>query len=201
MRLRTLVIIALSTAIGFAAPKQRAWEDGSLLDNRDNPYFTGKDAATVDGTKSNTYATNDSFNVSQNAGPNTVYDHYVIEGRSAAYLVEFAHLKDYPAARVTVRKAIRFAVEKSKLWFLDDNGREYETAIVKTVPRQGAALVTQVQPPAPAPAPKPAPKPEPVVAKAEVKEVPVVVKQPPKPEPPSGEAGANSGGRGYCVRQ
>jgi hypothetical protein len=214
MRSRTFVIIALTAAIGFAAPKQRAWEDGRLLDNRDNPYFNGKEADAIDGTKPIMYATNEQYTVTQNSGSSTVYDHYVIEGRSAGYLVEFAHLKSYPGAHLTVRKPLKFAVEKSKLWFLDERGQEYDTQIIKTVPRAGAALVTQVQTPAPGPAPappaptpKPAPKQEPavakeeapgavkpppapapapepvVVAKAEVKETPVV-KQPQKQEPP-----------------
>jgi hypothetical protein len=206
MRLRTFVVIALTSASSFAAPKERAWEDGRLLENRDNPYFTGKDIAIIDGTKPLALATNDSFSITQNPGAsNSVYDHYVIEGKQSAYLVEFGHLKDYPAARVTARKAIKFAVEKSKLWFLDDAGREYETMIVKAVPRPGSTMVTRMQTPTPAPTPKPAQnepavvakqeapavvKPVPVqeplvVAKAEVKETPTVVKQAPKPEPPA----------------
>src|ERR1700691_4138572 len=105
MRLRTFVIIALTTANSFAAPKERAWEDGRLLENRDNPYFTGKDIAVIDGTKPIAVTANDSFSITQNPGSSSaVYDHYVIEGRNFAYLVEFGHLKDYPAAHVTTRK-------------------------------------------------------------------------------------------------
>ncbi len=186
MRSGTLAIVVLAAAISFAAPKQRAWEDGRLLDNRDNPYFSGPDAVVVDATKPITYATKDDYNVTQNAGSsNTVYDHYVIEGRSSAYLAEFAHLKTYPSAQVTIRKPIKFAVEKNKLWFVDDRGQEYETQIIKTVARPGATMVTQVQTPAPAPvaiapAPKPAPKQEAVVVQPEA---PAVAKSAPVQEP------------------
>ena len=203
---RMFVIIALTAASCLAAPKQRAWEAGRLLDIRDNRYFTPKDAIHNDGTKRTAFVANESFAVSENStstASSAVFDHYVIEGRSSVYLVEFARIKDYPAARVTVLKPIKFAVEKGKLWFLDEAGREYETKVMGTAPRPGSTLVTQVQPAEPAPEPKPAPKQEPpvakpeppavvkpapvqvpvVVAKAEVKEIPVVVKQP-KPEPP-----------------
>jgi hypothetical protein len=227
---KTLIIIALTAAVSFGAAKERPWEDGRILDTRDNPYFKGQEAVAIDGTKPLTYATNDQFNMTQNSGSgNTVYNHYVIEGKSAGYLVEFGHLKSYPAPQVTPRRPIKFAVEKSKLWFRDEHNQEYETQILKTVPRQVQAVTQAVEPtpaaapvaPAPAPKPvqpepvvvakqeappvvKPTPVPEPVavkqepppppkalpmqeslvVAKAEVKETPVVVKQPQvKPEP------------------
>jgi hypothetical protein len=183
---RTFAIVALIAPVSFAAPKQRAWEDGRVLDARYNPYFAAKDVAILD-SRARYSSPSADFSVTQNGNgaSNVVYDDYAIEGQSAAYLVELGHLKDYPAAHVTVWKPVRFAAEKSKLWLLDERGQEYETKIIKMVPRPGSTIVTQVQTPAPAPQPaheqepvKPALVQEPiVVAKAEVKEAPAVVNQ------------------------
>jgi hypothetical protein len=192
MMKRVAGIIALSTAICLAAPKERAWQDARLLDTRDNPYFNPKDFGSAGPglTQSQAYS---EYTVSQNSSTSkVVYDHYVIEGRTSAYLVEMGRLKDYPAAHVILRKGLKFAAEKSKLWFIDEDGKEVETKILKEVARPGAAMISKVETPAPAPAPAPtpAPAPPPMVQPAAVTP-PVTASAPaptPKPAPPVVEA-------------
>lgn len=185
MMKRVAGIVALSTAICLAAPKERAWQDARLLDTRDNPYFNPKDFGSMGPglTQSQAYS---EYTVSQNSNTSkVVYDHYVIEGRASAYLVEMGRLKDYPAAHVVLRKGLKFAVEKSKLWFIDEDGKEVETKVLKEVARPGAAMISKVETPAPAPvavapvepAPVAAPKPAPPVVEVRVQ----------APEPPSAQ--------------
>lgn len=199
MMKRVAGIVALSTAICLAAPKERAWQDARLLDTRDNPYFNPKDFGSAGPglTQSQAYS---EYTVSQNSSTSkVVYDHYVIEGRSSAYLVEMGRLKDYPAAHVILRKGLKFAVEKSKLWFIDEDGKEVETKVLKEVARPGAAMISKVETPAPAPAPVvPAPlpataAPAPVAQPAAVTPVTASAPAPaptpaPKPAPPVVEA-------------
>jgi len=183
MMKRVAGIIALSTAICLAAPKERAWQDARLLDNRDNPYFNAKEFGSAGpGLSTQTQAYSE-YTVSQNSSASkVVYDHYVIEGRTSAYLVEMGRLKDYPAAHVIVRKGLKFAVEKSKLWFIDEDGKEVETKILKEVQRPGAAMISKVETPAPAPAPAPAPvAPVPVAAPVQAAPAPAPVAQPAAP--------------------
>ncbi len=185
MMKRVAGIVALSAAICLAAPKERAWQDARLLDTRDNPYFNPKDFGSMGPglTQSQAYS---EYTVSQNSNTSkVVYDHYVIEGRASAYLVEMGRLKDYPAAHVVLRKGLKFAVEKSKLWFIDEDGKEVETKVLKEVARPGAAMISKVETPAPAPvavapvepAPVAAPKPAPPVVEVRVQ----------APEPPSAQ--------------
>jgi hypothetical protein len=182
MMKRVAGIVALSAAICLAAPKERAWQDARLLDTRDNPYFNPKDFGSAGPglTQSQAYS---EYTVSQNSNTSkVVYDHYVVEGRASAYLVEMGRLKDYPAAHVVLRKGLKFAVEKSKLWFIDEDGKEVETKVLKEVARPGAAMISKVETPAPAPVPAPAPAP--VVAALAPAPIPVE----PAPAPPVVEA-------------
>jgi hypothetical protein len=177
---RVAAIIALSTAICLAAPKERAWQDGRLLDTRDNPYFTGKDFSTGAAPSLMPGQTYNDYTVMQNSSTSkVVYDHYVVEGRTSAYLLELGRLKDYPTAHVVLRKGLKFAVEKNKAWFIDEDGKEIETKLLKEVARPGV-MVTKVETPAPVatPAPAPSPVPAPVVV-----EQPQVAQQVPAPAP------------------
>jgi hypothetical protein len=193
MRSRTFVIIAWTAAISVAAPKERSWEEGKLLDNRHNGYFKAQETAATEGTKPITNGSFEQINVTQNSRANTVYERYVIEGPSSAYLVETGRLGDFPAARVIVWKSIRFALGKNKLWFLDERGQEYEAKIIRAVPRPGGTVLAQEQtlapvpaPEATAPEPKPVAKQEPiVVAKAEVKIAPAAEKKTQKQDSPA----------------
>jgi hypothetical protein len=166
---RVAAIVALSTAICLAAPKERAWQDGRLLDTRDNPYFTGKDFGSGAAPSLMPGQTYNDYTVMQNSSTSkVVYDHYVIEGRTSAYLLELGRLKDYPAAHVVLRKGLKYAVEKNKLWFIDEDGKETETKVLKEVARPGAVMVTKAETPAPVVAPVVAPAPVPVATPAPV---------------------------------
>ena len=49
------------------------------------------------------------------------------------YLVQRMRPKTSPPARLPGAKALKFAVEKSKLWVLDEENIEYETKVIKLV--------------------------------------------------------------------
>jgi hypothetical protein len=92
------------------------------------------------GNQSGTVAGDGSYNGTTNSNAVAVYrviQTYVIEAETYAYVVE-ERLKwrwSKPA-NVTVNAPVRFAVEKRKLWILDDDGKEHETQIVKRVLRE-----------------------------------------------------------------
>ncbi len=125
--------------VARASSKDRAWQSGRLLSVPNNNYFfnvtytsdlEGSSWAFTQGsdgrlTVSNQIATN-------TASPYT-YDNYIIESQFCAYLVQRMRPKTSPAARFPGTENLKFAVEKNKLWVLDEEGREYETKVVKLI--------------------------------------------------------------------
>lgn len=171
MMSKTAALLALSATFALAAPKERDWQEGRLVNPHANRYFSTADLpdngsvlVTADGARSSPGEELAAHPLEARSG--LAYDHYIIEADGVAYLTELQRLNSFPAARVTYGP-IKFAVEKNKLWLIADDQKEYETRILKQVPRSGRTLVTENRPPQPAAAPAPAPKP----AKA------------PKPEP------------------
>jgi hypothetical protein len=126
-----------------AAPhpvKDRAWQSGQLLSTVANSYFVNVNYTTdSDGATWTMVQGNDGrlTLVSQTKVPPSsfTYDNYVIESQFCAYLVQRSRVKTAPIARFPGTTALRFAVEKNKLYVLDEEGREYETRIVKLVQR------------------------------------------------------------------
>ncbi|HEY4360886.1 MAG TPA: hypothetical protein VGN17_07955 [Bryobacteraceae bacterium] len=189
-----LVAIALTAVICAAAPKERAWQNGQLLDNRDTHYFTAAeiaDGATKDGYKNQygdiEYSTNTTGAIA------TVYQNFMFDSADGVYLVQVGRLRTSRPIRVSLIVPVKIAVEKNKLYFVDQEGVEYPAAILKQIPKHPLQLAQQApaKTPAPAPtvvvvkAPDPAPaavKPAAPVAKAPVKPTPAPAVAP-KPEP------------------
>ena len=61
------------------------------------------------------------------------YDNYVIESQFVAYLVQRMRPKTSPPVRLPGTRAMKFAVDKGKMWVLDEQGIEYETKVVKLI--------------------------------------------------------------------
>ena len=72
------------------------------------------------------------------------YDNYVIESQFCAYLVQRWRARTAPVARFPGATALRFAVEKSKLYVLDEDGKEYETRIIRLIQRDAIDTHTHV---------------------------------------------------------
>jgi len=132
---RIMLLIALAAA--SLAAKDRAWQSGQLLDKDLNPYIkvaaddnsVGRPQPTFSSANSQMAV---SVNVNQSNG-DVAYDDYVIEAQETVYLVEFARLKSYKAAHLSLSRPLSFAVEKNKLWIKDLDGNEFGTQILKQV--------------------------------------------------------------------
>jgi len=115
-----------------AAEKQRDWQTGKVLDTNRQRYFAG----TVG--DSNTNGTVDSscnIHANSSGGSTAVYrvfETFVIEGDQYVYLAqERLRWRWSKAANVTVNGPVRYAVEKRKLYVMDEDGKEHEMEIVK----------------------------------------------------------------------
>src|SRR5580704_356846 len=144
---KTLLIFCLAAA-GLAA-KDRAWQTGNLLDTSRNPFF--KTTAADGGQKSQPYAQMDGGGgvaVNVHTTDNTVaYDQFVVDGGDKVYMVELTRLKVSKAPRVSLVKPVTFAVDKEKLWILDEDRAEYETRILKQVDKAGFGIASAAPPP------------------------------------------------------
>ena len=59
------------------------------------------------------------------------YDNFVIESPFVAYLVQRMRPKTSPPVRLPGTQPLKFAVDKGKMWVLDEQGVEYETKVIK----------------------------------------------------------------------
>jgi hypothetical protein len=128
---RLLIFLAFST-LALAGPKERAWQSGKVLDSQRQRYFAG----TVG--NSNTTGTVDSsgnYHGNSSGGETAVYrvvEDFVIEGEQYVYLAqEHLRWRWSKAANVTVNGPVKYAVEKRKLYVMDEDGKEHEMEIVK----------------------------------------------------------------------
>jgi len=122
-----------------ASSKDRAWQSGQLLSIASNSYFFNVTySSDTDGSNWPFVQGSDGrYTVNGQIGNPTTslytYDNYVIESQFCVYLVQRMRPKASPTVRLPGTKALKFAVEKSKLWVLDDDNIEYETKVVKLV--------------------------------------------------------------------
>lgn len=115
-----------------SAEKPRNWQTGTVLDSNRSRYFAG----TVRNANTNG-AINDSGSYYGNTATSEraiyrVYQNFVIEGDQYVYLAQ-EHIKwrwSKPAD-LTVNGKVKYAVEKRKLYVIDDEGKEHEMGIVK----------------------------------------------------------------------
>jgi hypothetical protein len=132
---RRLILVALLASPAFGAAKQRDWQTGKVLDTQRQRYFAGTVANSnssgtvdVDGN-SGTYR-------GQSNGSSTavyrVFETFVIEGDQYVYLAqERLRWRWSKAANVTVNGPVKYAVEKRKLYVMDEDGKEHEMEVVK----------------------------------------------------------------------
>ena len=127
------------SAVARASTKDRAWQSGRLLSVPNNNYFFNVTyTSDLEGSSwAFTQGSDGRLTVSNQIAANTAspytYDNYIIESQFCAYLVQRMRPKTSPAARFPGTDTLKFAVEKNKLWVLDDEGREYETKVVKLI--------------------------------------------------------------------
>ena len=132
MKTRAALLIAILATSAWA--KDRIWQDGSLLDTRGNKYFPSIDASG----EADRAPSSQMFSTTQTVQTNIVYDHYVVESGEAVYLVERARLKSAQPSLLRPYLSIKFAMDKKKIWLLDEKGREMETTILKRIDKDVA---------------------------------------------------------------
>jgi hypothetical protein len=136
------VLIVLLPAAALSAEKARNWQTGKVLDTERSSYFAG---TVGSGNTTGTAQTNGNYgtyqgqtNTSQTA-VYRVYQTFAIEGDTHAYVAqERLRWKWSKPANLTVNAPVKFAIEKRKLFVIDDDGKEHEMEIIKQVLKQAA---------------------------------------------------------------
>jgi hypothetical protein len=122
-----------------ATLKDRAWQSGQLLSVVSNKFFFNVTySSDSEGSAwPFTQGSDGRYTVNgQIANPTSslyTYDNYVIESQFVVYLVQRMRPKSSPTVRLPGTQALKFAVEKNKLWVMDEQDIEYETKVVKLV--------------------------------------------------------------------
>ena len=122
-----------------ASTKDRAWQGGNLLSVAANNYFFNVTYTSDQDGSSWPFSqgSDGRFTVTGQIAANTAsfytYDNYVIESEFVAYLVQRMRPKTSPAVRLPGTKTLKFAVDKGKMWVIDEQGIEYEFKVVKLI--------------------------------------------------------------------
>jgi hypothetical protein len=134
------LVLTLAAAIGqgsFGADKERAWQQGMLLNPENNAYF--KSVLRTEGMGPS------GFHAAGSSDPDAkhefaVQDNYVVDAGDSAYLVQRTRIATAEAAKVYITMQVKFFVEKKKLYLVDRDGHEVETKIVKQAPKGSLAV-------------------------------------------------------------
>lgn len=147
MALHRLAVLLFSITIltlqnAAAAEKLREWQTGKVLDSQRNRYFAGTvgNANTTGTAQANgNYGTYQGNTNSSQTAVYRVYETFFIEGDTYAYLAqERLHWKWSKPANLTINGPVKYAVEKRKLFVIDEDGKEHEMEIEKKILRQAA---------------------------------------------------------------
>jgi hypothetical protein len=134
------LVLTLAAAIGqgsFGADKERAWQQGMLLNPENNAYFKSVGRVETLGAGA--------FHAAGSTDPDarhdvSVQENYVVDAGDSAYLVERTRLNSAPAAKLYITMQVKFFVEKKKLYMVDRDGHEVEMKIVKQAPKGNLAV-------------------------------------------------------------
>ena len=133
MKMTSAVLIGILATSAWA--KDRLWQDGSLLDTRSNKYFPSMESSGEADRALPGRMFADPQSVTTTV---TVYDRYVVEAGDAVYLVERGRFRSSKPSLLRPNLSIKFAVDKKKIWLLDEEGRELETTILKQIEKDVA---------------------------------------------------------------
>jgi hypothetical protein len=132
MLLRIATLIALAAALVLAAaPKNRDWQAGNLLDAEHNAYFGGGHGSPEDTPFRDALTGSEFHFTTLPTANNPVLDHYVIESETDVYLVERMRFRSSKPSSLIANRPVKFAISKNKLWLLDAGSVELQTNIVK----------------------------------------------------------------------
>jgi hypothetical protein len=138
----TLLVIAILTVVASATAgkKERVWQTGKLLDTERNRYFAGMVNSGSSQGSAQTYGGATTYEGTSGGSSTAIYrsyQTYVVESGEYVYLIEerLRSRRSKPA-RLIVNGPVKFAVEKRKLYLLDEDGKEHETNILKQVRKE-----------------------------------------------------------------
>ena len=123
----------------MGAEKIRDWQTGKVLDTQRSKYFAGTvgNANTTGTAQTNgDYGTYQGHTNTSQTAVYRVYETFLIEGQTYAYFgQERLRWRWSKPANLTVNGLVKFAVEKRKLFVIDDDGKEHEMEIIKRILR------------------------------------------------------------------
>jgi hypothetical protein len=133
------LVLTLSGNI-HGAEKIRDWQTGKVLDSERSRYFAGTvgNANTTGTAQANgNYGTYQGNTNSSQTAIYRVFETFLIEGDTYAYLAqERLRWRWSKPANLTVNGPVKYAVEKRKLFVIDDDGKEHEMEIIKRILKQ-----------------------------------------------------------------
>ena len=119
----------------YSAERIKDWQIGKVLDSERSRYFAGTVGnANTTGTAQATgnYGTYQGNTNSSQTAIYRVFENFLIEGETYAYLgQERLRWRWSKPANLTVNGLVKYAVEKRKLFVIDDDGKEHEMEIIK----------------------------------------------------------------------
>jgi hypothetical protein len=131
---------AMFVSLAVGAEKVRDWQTGKVLDSERNRYFAGTvGSANTTGTAqaNGNYGTYQGNTTSSQRAVYRVYETFFIEGETYAYVAqERLQWRWSKPANLTVNGPVKYAVEKRKLFVIDEDGKEHEMEILKKILRQ-----------------------------------------------------------------
>ncbi len=158
---RTLWILCMAAA--SLAAKDRAWQTGQLLDKNYNSYFKVSQTSNSGGPSAASFVSGDNGMLATNTRASegeVSFEDYILQSTDVVYLVEFAHFKTFQLPNLSVLQPVKFAIDKNRIYIMDLDRHEFETSILKQVPRRGPVLASSA-PPAPSVAKVDPPKTDP----------------------------------------
>lgn len=131
--LACLALLAASTTVWAAAA--RNWQSGTLIETEQSKVREGstKHSNTEGTVKDRGNKTDYSENKTTTTTDDLeTYQTYTIKGAEKTYLAREHLLFPWSKpANATVGGTVKFAVDKSKLYLLDDDGKEHKTTVMK----------------------------------------------------------------------
>ncbi len=133
-----LVTLLLTLGLATAGEKAREWQTGKVLDSDRASYYAGTVGSSNTTGNAQVYSSgNGSYEgttTTSHRAVYRVYETFVIEGDTRTYVGEQRlRWRWSKPAILTVNGPVKFAVEKRKLFVIDDEGKECEMAIVKQI--------------------------------------------------------------------
>lgn len=135
MRLVIILMLAAVMVGQASAATARNWHEGTLLETEQEkvPSGTTYHSSTDGSAKPNGDKTKYSQNTTTTASQDyDTFQLYTIQGSGKIYTASERLLFPWSKpANVTVGEKVKYVVEKNKMYFLDDDGKEHKATIKK----------------------------------------------------------------------